>query len=129
MTAMPSGPLTVDSLLSYARLDGDDVRVVLALPDDTDVVGPRVFVRFQHGETRFRVPAVVERSSGRTCVAVSVPREQAVDGVWRLRLRENGESPPRDVGARLLLRAGQPVALLFGRTENVDGGRGTLIGQ
>ena len=52
MTAMPTGPVTVDSLLSYARLDGDTVRVVLALPDDTDVVGSRLFVRFEHGATR-----------------------------------------------------------------------------
>ena len=128
MTAMPTGPVTVDSLLSYARLDGDTVRVVLALPDDTDVVGSRLFVRFQHGATRFRATAALERSSGRTRVQVSVPREQAVDGVWRLRLRESG-SPLRDLGARLLLRADQPVALLFGKTENIDGGRGTLIGQ
>jgi hypothetical protein len=119
MTAMTSGPLTVDSLLSYACLDRDDVRIVLALPDDTDVAGPRVVVRFQDDATRFRAPATLEHSSGRSHVEVTVPRDQIADGVWHLRLREGRGSPWRGLGARLLVHGDQPVALLFGKTANI----------
>lgn len=119
MTAMPSGPTSADSLLSYARLDADAVRVVLTLPDDAEVAGPQVFVRFQNGETRLRFPAALEDANGRRRVEASVPREQITDGVWHLRLREAGGSL-HDLGARLLLHGDQPVALLFGKTANVD---------
>jgi len=119
MTAMPPAPVTADDLLSYARLDGDAVRVVLTLSDDVEVAAPRVFVRFQSGETRLRFPATIAQSSGRHRVEVSVPRAELADGVWQLRLREGG-GPLHDLGARVLLHGDQPVALLFGKTANID---------
>lgn len=118
MTTMPADPLAVDSLLSFARVEGDTVRLVLALPHDAGIDGPRVFVRFQNGPHGFRVPASLVRSAKGTRVEVSVPREQIADGIWRLRLRE-GASPPRTLPARLLLHGDQPVALLFGKTANI----------
>ena len=119
MTLMPNGPLTVDSLLSHARLDRDLVRVVLTLSDDSQVSGPTVFVRFQNDASRFRAPAAVEQSSGRTRVEVLVPREQVADGLWHLKLRD-GPDGVRNLGARLLVHGDQPVALLFGKTANID---------
>jgi hypothetical protein len=118
MTTMPAPPLAVDSLLSFARLDGESVRLVLALPDDSGLDAPRLFIRFQNGQTGFRVPASLARSTEGLRVSVSVPREQLTDGVWRLRLREGG-SPLRNLNARLLLHGDQPVALLFGKTPNI----------
>ena len=112
-----SDPLT-DDVLSYARLDGDAVRLVLTLAEDAEVAGPRVFVRFQNDEARLRFPAALERATGRSRVDLSVPREQLADGVWRLALRERG-GPVHDLGARLLLHRDQPVALLFGKTANI----------
>jgi hypothetical protein len=43
---------TVDSPLSYARLDREAVRIVLALLDDTDVAGTRTerYPRGSHSE-------------------------------------------------------------------------------
>lgn len=119
MTVMPAGPVEVDSTLSYARFEGDALRVVLALPDDSDVAGKRLFVRFQGNGTGFRVPASLDRSSGSATVKVSVPRAQLDDGTWQLKLREGGGSPLRSLGARVLLHADQPVALLFGKTPNI----------
>ena len=118
MTVMTPGPITVDSLLSYARRDGDLVRVVLAFPDDATVTGPKIFVRFQNSETRFRAPATLAQTSGRTQVEVLIPREEVADGVWHLKLRE-GESM-HDLGARLLVHGDQPIALLFGKTPNIN---------
>ncbi len=120
MTVMPPGQLAPDSLLSYARLDGDAVRVVLALSDDASLTGPQVFVRFQNRDGGFRVPAALEQAAGRSTVRVSVPRDQLADGVWRLKLRESKGAPLHDLGARVLLHADQPVALLFGKTPNID---------
>ena len=118
MTVMAPGPVDPDFLLSYARRDGDDVRVVLALPDDADVAGPEVFVRFEQHDTGFRVPAALTQADGATRVEVSVPREQLADGVWNLKLREP-DQPLRNLGARILLHGDQPVALLFGKTSNI----------
>ena len=118
MTAMGYGPIEPDFVLSYARRDGDAVRVVLALPDDADVVGPQVFVRFEQHDTAVRAAATLTRADGPVRVAVTVPREQLVDGVWRLKLRERDE-PPRSLRARVLIHGDQPVALLFGKTSNI----------
>jgi hypothetical protein len=117
MTGVPSDVIA-DDLLSYARLDGEAVRVVLTLAQDAGVAGPQVFVRFQNDETRQRFPATLEHSTGRLRVEVSVPRDQIADGTWRLRLRESGGAL-HDLGARLLLHHDQPVALLFGKTANI----------
>ncbi len=118
MRPMPATSLAVDSLLSYARRDGDTVRLVLALPDDAGLDAPRLFVRFQNGETGFRAPATLERSPAGLRVTVSAPREQLTDGVWRLRLREGG-SPLINLHCRVLLHGDQPLALLFGKTDNI----------
>ena len=117
MTPMATDPIT-DDLLSYARRDGDDIRVVLTLAEGTTVAGPDVFVRFVNGETRLRFAATVEDSAGRSRVQVSAPRSELADGVWRLKLREAGGSVT-DLGARVLLHGDQPVALLFGKTANI----------
>jgi len=119
MTAMQSGPVDPDFVLSYARRDGDAVRVVLALPDDAQVVGPQVFVRFEQRDTAFRVPATLTRVDGAVRVEVTVPRKDLADGVWRLKLREE-DKPLRNLRARVLVHGYQPVALLFGKTSNIN---------
>ena len=50
-------------------------------------------------------------------VAVTVAPERVADGVWHLRLREDAGSPLRELGARVLVHGDQPVALLFGKTD------------
>ena len=118
MTPMPPATIAADSLLSYARLEGDAVRVVLALEPDSAVSGDRFFVRFGNGDTQLRFPAELEQAGGRRRVVVSVPREELADGVWRLRLREGGGAL-HDLRARVLLHGDQPIALLFGKTANI----------
>jgi len=118
MTHMPSAPI-VDDLLSFARRDGDRLRVVLTMAGHAELSGRRVFVRFQNGEARHRFPATLERVGGRMRVEVSVARDELLDGVWRLRLRDGRGGTLHDLGARVLLHPEQPVALLFGRTANI----------
>jgi hypothetical protein len=118
MTGMPTAPLT-DDLLSYARLDGDALRVVLVLTEGAEVNGPQVFVRFQDGEERHRFRASLEQAAGRARVEVMVPRQELAVGVWHLRLRDGRGGTVHDLGARVLLHGDQPVALLFGKTANI----------
>jgi len=118
MTAMASGPVDPDILLSYARRDGDALRVVLALPADADVSGPKVFVRFEQHGNGFRAPAQLTSVDGAARVEVSVPRDQLTDGVWHLKLRDRDRAL-RNLRARILLHGDQPVALLFGKTSNI----------
>ena len=118
MTAMAAAPVEPDFLLSYARRDGDALRVVLVLPDDVEVAGPQVFVRFEQHDTGFRVPATLTHADGAARVQVSVPRDQLSDGVWHLQLREQ-DKPLRNLRARILIHGDQPVALLFGKTSNI----------
>jgi hypothetical protein len=94
------------------------VRVVLALPEDAAVDPRRMSVRFQNPDSRFRSPARLEQVAGRTRVEVSVPHDRVADGLWHLKLREGGSM--RDLGARLLVHGDQPVALLFGKTPNIN---------
>jgi hypothetical protein len=118
MTATQPGPVHPDFLLSYARRDGDSIRVVLALPDDADVAGSHVFVRFEQHDTGFRAPATLTRANGAARVEVTVPREHLADGVWHLKLREQAK-PLRNLRTRILIHRDQPVALLFGKTSNI----------
>jgi len=118
MTAMAPGPVDPDFLLSYARRDGDALRVVLVLPHDADVTGDRVFVRFEKQDTGFRVPATLTQVDGTTRLETSVPRADLDDGVWNLKLRQP-DQPLRNLRARVLLHGDQPVALLFGKTRNI----------
>jgi hypothetical protein len=118
MTVMASAAVDPDFLLSYARRDGDALRVVLVVPDDAGIAGPQVFVRFEQHDTGFRVPAKLTRADAAARVEVSVPRAQLADGVWHLKLREQ-DKPLRNLRARILIHGDQPVALLFGKTANV----------
>jgi hypothetical protein len=118
MTAMAPGPVDPDFLLSYARRDGDDVRVVLVLPRDADLDDAPVFVRFEQHDSGFRAAAELTRTDGTTRVEVSVPREQLTDGLWHLKLRQRNR-PLRNLRARVLLHGDQPLALLFGKTSNI----------
>ena len=118
MTAMAPGPVDPDFLLSYARRDGDALRVVLVLPDDTDVSGTPVFVRLEKHDAGFRLPATLSHVAGSPRLEVSVPRAELDDGVWNLKLRQP-DQPLRNLRARVLLHGDQPVALLFGKTSNI----------
>jgi hypothetical protein len=116
--AAASGPLELDFLQSYARRDGDAVRLVLTLPKDADVPGRQVFVRFERHDAAVRAAAEVTRAAGRTRLEVAVPRHELPDGLWHLKLRQAGK-PRRNLRARLLLHPDQPIALLFGKTSNI----------
>lgn len=109
---MPNAALTVDPIASYARLDGDGIRVVLTVSDLTATTD-RAWVRFvgEHGATRARASVTPVGSDSR--VEVTVPASDLRTGVWRLRLRLP-EAPLRNLRTRLLVSDTQPIALLPG---------------
>ncbi len=114
---MDSRPVDPDFLLSFARRDGDTLRLVLVLPGDADVTGP-VFLRWERHDTVVRAPATLTRADGAARIEVTVPRAQLADGVWNLKLREEAK-PLRNLRARVLIHGDQPVALLFGKTSDI----------
>jgi hypothetical protein len=109
--AVPAAPLTVDPLLSYARRDGDAIRVVLTLPT-ARFRRRRVLLRFQGPDGGVRARGTVtEHGDGRR-VEATVPRSELPDGIWRLKLRVGQNAPLRNLRTRLLVKGTQPVALL-----------------
>jgi hypothetical protein len=109
--AVPADPLPVDPLVSYARRDGDAIRVVLVLPTARFKRG-QVWLRFQgEGGGHRAAGSVTEHGEGRR-VEVIIPRSELADGVWRLKLRVQPKAPLRNLRTRLLVSDTQPVALL-----------------
>jgi hypothetical protein len=109
--AVPAAPLPVDPLLSYARRDGDAIRVVLTLPT-ARFRRRRVLLRLQGKDGGVRARGTVtEHGDGRR-VEVTIPRSELPDGVWRLKIRVAPNAPLRNLRTRLLVSDTQPVALL-----------------
>lgn len=108
---MPADPLPVDPLLSYARRDGDAVRVVLTLPS-ARFKRPNVRLRLQGADGTVRARGTVtEHGEGRR-VEATIARSELPDGLWRLKLRVGPNAPLRNLRTRLLVSDTQPVALL-----------------
>lgn len=115
----------VEAVASYARRDGDDVKVVLTLSDDLrDRVGHRlahrrVWLRLSRRvdqeQQRLRVLAEVTPGPQPRVVA-SVPLADVPPGTWNLALRVGQDGPVVPLEARLLTTdpAVQPLALLVG---------------
>jgi hypothetical protein len=118
-------PAPVEGVASYARRVGDEIRVLLTLPDAmTDRVGQRlthrrVWVRFSRkvdGVAR-RHRALAEVTMGdKPVVVATIPVADLGVGVWNLSLRIGREGPVVPLEARLLLTDTdrQPLALLVG---------------
>jgi hypothetical protein len=73
-----------------------------------------VEVRFRDGDRRVRRPATVSAAAEGTRVEVAVPAQRLADGLWRIAVRAGDADTFTRVEARLLVRRGQPVALLPG---------------
>jgi hypothetical protein len=106
-------PLEVGFLESLAwRADGE-IRVALHLP--TVEPGTGVEVRFRLGERRVRRPGATRAATSGSVVEVSAPAPRLGGGVWRIAVRLGDAPSFTPVEARLLVRRGQPIALLPGR--------------
>lgn len=120
MTALEVGFL--DSLAW--RVD-DLVHVVLHLADVP--VHDAVEVRFRDGERRVRVAGRSAPAPEGSLVEVEVPARRLAGGLWRIAVRLDDAEAFTPVQARLLVRRGQPVALLPGpepRTRLPEPSRG-----
>ena len=109
---VPADVLPVDPLLSYARSDGNAIKVVLILPT-ARFKARRVRLRLQgeDGRSVRALGTVTDHGDGRR-VEVRAPRSELPDGMWRLKLRVGPNAPLRNLRTKLLLSDTQPVALL-----------------
>lgn len=117
---VPADALTVDPLLSYARGDGDAIKVVLVLPA-AGIKRRHVWLRLQGADGGVGARADVTRSETGQRVEASIPRSGLPDGIWRLKLRVGPNGPPRSLRTRLVVNDRQPVALLPKFTADVVG--------
>jgi hypothetical protein len=104
--------LAVELTESYAQVVGDDVRLVVRLPDDS-TVGGRDMLQLKKGKRVVRIPVSHSASSTGTILEATVPIEQIGSGTWRLGLASDTERP-MPLEARLVYNHKQPVALLPG---------------
>lgn len=104
--------LEVGLLASVAwRADGQ-VHVHLHLPDVSQQGS--VVVRFRDGERRVRRLGVAAAAEPGALVEVAVPAPRLAGGLWRIAVRVGDADAFTRVEARLLVRRGQPVALIPG---------------
>jgi hypothetical protein len=101
---------TADISESYARRTGTQVRIVLRLEEP--LPASRVSLRLHSGRRVVEVPAAVDDPAGRPRLEALVDKSRLRGATWRLRLDDGtGET---SVEARLVFRAGQPIALVPG---------------
>jgi hypothetical protein len=103
----------VELVSSYAYRDGDDVRLVMDVPDQ-QVAGTSVTMRFRSGERVFRRPANAVSSSRGVRLEAAVPARRLGRQVWALAIQPDEGGPFLRLQARLLAKPDQPVALLTG---------------
>lgn len=103
-------PAAIDLVGSYARLKGSDIEIVLSEPSWAGSSG--VLMLKKGRVTVGAQTELVEDGYGRRLL-IRTPRSELRDGIWSLRLRldEVGDEP---IGARLLVQADRPLALLWG---------------
>jgi hypothetical protein len=104
--------LEVGILDSLAWRSEGEVRVALHLP--TVETGGEVQVRFRTGNRRVRRPGTARAYPTGTMVEVSAPAQRLAGGTWRIAVRWGDNEAFTPLEARLLVRRGQPIALLAG---------------
>jgi hypothetical protein len=104
----------VEVVSSLVHRQGDQIRMVLHLPDAAAPSGAPVVVRFKDGTRRIKQKAVVRPADAGVVLEVTLPRRRLGRGIWSLAFRPGPGQPFERIAARLLTRARQPIALLPG---------------
>lgn len=97
---------------SRANREGNDIRVVLHLPNVDLPPASAVLVRFACGDRRTSIPATVSAEQPGVLLDVAVPAEALQDGIWQLSYRPEGAERFVTIAARLLTSSRQPIALI-----------------
>ncbi|HET7387632.1 MAG TPA: hypothetical protein VFJ19_13325 [Nocardioidaceae bacterium] len=120
---MATSGLDVDATASHARRVEGAVHVVLALPE-ASFAGPQVRLRMRADSGRrgpgrrtraVRVDAALSPQATGQVLEASVPTHRLRGDIWRMAIRPTPGEPVVRLRARLLVKAGQPVALLPGK--------------
>jgi len=107
--------LDVGLLDSLAWRGDGHLNLALHLPTADLTAGAEgVALQFRDGERRVRRVATVATAVTGVLVEASVPGPRLAEGLWRIALRPGADADLVRLEARLLVRSGQPVALIPG---------------
>jgi hypothetical protein len=105
----------VGVLDSLAWRGEGQVHLALHLPDAGLAPGAEgVMLQLRDGDRRVRRAAMVATAATGVLVEASVPGPRLADGLWRIALRPGPDADLVRLEARLLVKPGQPVALIPG---------------
>ena len=110
---MPNDSIPVDGPRSLAWREDGHVHLVVHL-GDAHLAAGQGLVRFRQQGHSFRRAALLEPGEGGTTLRVRVPVRHFNRQAWSIALRPVDTGSFRPLETRILARAGQPVALLFG---------------
>jgi hypothetical protein len=108
-----SKSVPVEAIASYAHRSGEDIHLVVTVPEIDLADGP-VDLRFSDGSRRFREAATARAEGSGAVIEARVPAARFGRPVWRIAVRSSEAEPFQPLQVRLLARADLPVALLPG---------------
>ena len=105
---------SVEVISSLAHRQGDQVRLVLHLPDAAAPPAAAVEVRLRAGKRKFIEPATARPATPGVILEATIPASRLGRGVWSLAFRPAPGATFEPIEARLLTGARQPISLIPG---------------
>jgi hypothetical protein len=105
---------SVEVISSLAHRQGDQIRLVLHLPEAATPAAASVEVRLRAGKRRVIEPATVRAAAPGVVLEATIPAGRLARGIWSLAFRPAPDAPFEPIEARLLTGARQPISLIPG---------------
>jgi hypothetical protein len=105
---------SVEVISSLAHRQGDQIRLVLHLPEAAAPPAAPVEVRLRAGKRKFIEPATARPATPGVILEATIPASRLGRGIWSLAFRPAPGAPFEPIEARLLTGARQPLSLIPG---------------
>jgi hypothetical protein len=105
---------SVEVISSLAHRQGDQIRLVLHLPEAAAPPAASVEVRLKAGKRRLIEPATVRPATPGVILEATIPAQRLARGIWSLAFRPAPGAPFEPIEARLLTGPRQPISLIPG---------------
>jgi hypothetical protein len=105
---------SVEVISSLAHRQGDQIRLVLHLPEAAAQPAAPVEVRLRAGKRKFIEPATARPATPGVILEATIPASRLGRGIWSLAFRPAPGAPFEPIEARLLTAVRQPISLIPG---------------